>query len=104
MLSELRQTVPLVWVLLYVVTFSATEISNLAETQFRQADPSCPLVNPDFNSLEYSASLCTVQELSWIPGRMSSLSAEQKQKIRFCTKLGEKSPTLKPMLNFCQNV
>ena len=47
-------------------------------------------MTPDFSSLDFSAHLCTVQELSWPPGRMSYLSAEQKQNIRFLYKTGRK--------------
>ena len=90
MFSKLRQSVPQVWVLLSVLTFSAIQISCLLEAQFRLAEPTHPPVTPDFYSLDFSAHLCTVQELSWPPGRMSYLSAEQKQNIRFLYKTGRK--------------
>ena len=90
MSSKLRQSVPKFWVLLSLVTFSAIEISSLVEAQFWQAEPSYPPVTPDLFSLDFSAYLCTVQVLSWPPGRMSHLSTEQKQKIKDLYKTGRK--------------
>ena len=90
MFFKLRQSVPQVWVLLSIVTFSASKTSSQVEEQFWLAEPSHPLVIPDLNSLDFSADLSTVKELSWFSGRMSFLTAEQKQNIRCLYKTGRK--------------
>ena len=87
---KLRHSVPQVWVLLSIVTLSASKTSIQVEEQFWLAEPSHPLVIPDLNSLDFSADLSTVKELSWFSGRMSFLTAEQKQNIRCLYKIGRK--------------
>ena len=82
MSSRLKQSVPLVWVLLRIVTL-VIETSSQFEAQLWLAEPCDFLVILDSNqqegSLDFSANYCTVQELSWFHGRMSQLSREQKQ-------------------------
>ena len=90
MYLKLRQMVPQVWVLLCVVTLSASKTSNLLEAQFCSAEPIYPSVIPDFNSLDFSADLRTVKGLSCIPGIMSFLTAEQKQIIKCLYRTGRK--------------
>ena len=100
MSSKLRQSVPQVWVLLSVVTFSVIEISSLLEEQFWVAEPAFPSVIPDFTSLDFSAPLCTVQELSCCLGRMSHLTTEQKQNVRCLYKIGRKIAHSEAHINF----
>ena len=86
---KLRQKVPQVWVLLCLVTFSASEISYQFEDQFWAAELSDSFVKPD-TSLVHTASPRTVQALSCSHGKMSLLSVEQKQNIKILYKTAHK--------------
>ena len=100
---KLRQSVPLVWVLLRIVTL-VVETSSQSEAKLWLAEPSHFLVNLDSSreaySLAPSANYCTVQALSWFHGRMSHLSVEQKQQIRSLYKSARKVAHLEAHVKF----
>ena len=92
MFSKSRASVSLAWILLVLVTYKASKTSSHLEDQFWLTDSTTfHSVNVDTYQT-FSASHCTVQELSCdIDGEMSCLTSDQKQKMRKVYKFGRKT-------------
>ena len=108
----MRLDVPLLWVLLGLVTFSATLTSSPREVQLWSTEPIFSNVNQASSllaaELELSVNQCTVLELSCNSrGRMACLSAEQKQKVRPLYKFARKIAHSEAHISFltkCLNI